>query len=211
MTDQHSWCTREEWTKQRRTPHADDGMPGIARNLSAYASPTEIAELIASLKQDYQRLGQQLKAAKEAATGLPTRAEIRREHDMPERRRRWEAYYAWLRALPKAEQTKIEAVWTLTRHRQDINRILKEVVKADDICVGGWGMSQHLAPFCQRWQDAHHAHFAWWTEEIKKTPCTDEDWERELEHRQWCVDRFGAQHYSNNIDGTPKSRIAKVS
>jgi hypothetical protein len=67
----YQWPSREEWAKQRRTPYWDsfEDLP-VSKNLGDYASPEQIAELIAGLKVIYAAEGRKMKEAKQIAGPL---------------------------------------------------------------------------------------------------------------------------------------------
>jgi hypothetical protein len=150
------------------------------RQLSAYATPAEIEELVAVLKAQWRECGRQMK---EAAANIRPLLRQKGESNA--------AAYQRFCAMGKAEQERVNEVDCLQEQRRDINRLIKEIID-EGIVPWRWvyaidGLPQ-LAAVMARYDAARGLADEAWHREVAATPVDDAAWEEELQWRRKCED-----------------------
>jgi hypothetical protein len=164
----YNWPTREEWARSRQHPYwdSDTGCPfadRIGHRLSDYATPQEVAALIAALKDLYRELGREMREMREATKQLPE----------AEQETSWAA--SWAPECCKSD-------------RRQINELLG-CIGRDEIphrARGGLDgkPAELVAPFIKLYDAVREAAREQWEEECLQIPIDDAAWEEELQRRQ---------------------------
>ena len=155
MKRPYEWPSRERWAEQYSHPHWDECArcpydDNYSHQLSDYATPQEIATLIANLKERYRELGREMQMVKPHAS-IQAKGEG------------MAAWYQKLRTLPQVTQDATSKLYSLKRERSAINDVLERVRNnqiPDQIrnsnCVPGKA-GELVAPFNARYWAAFTA------------------------------------------------------
>ena len=185
----HPWTQRDEWAEQRRTPYADDVdqvVEAVSARVADYATPAEITQAYAELRDHWRTLGSDLRAANAAAL------EVFPLHGHRARRRDSLSVIWKLRdALSDADRAVVERAERTKDCRSLTNQAAGQLAE-DHLNL--WTASRLLerlpAGACPtwraivgRWREARQQAAQGYAAQVRQRPVDDAAWRKELDRR----------------------------